>query len=255
MIATPSSRSRFPQFRQTVTSAAVTELRRRIISGSVAAGEALRQDALAREFGISRIPIREAFHQLAAEGLVTLHPHRGAVVTTLSAADIAELFDLRAMLEPDLIRRAVPRLQASDFIEAGRILAHYETAIRDGDVDAWGELNTEFHLALYRAADRNQTLDLVRVLLAKSDRCTRVQLAMSDGATTRARHEHETLLAHCRTGDADGAAKLTLDHVLAVRHDLLDLLEAQAQADAEAAMLGGAAEASPAKPIAQEQGA
>jgi len=217
-------RNQLPQFRQTVTSAAVAELRRRILSGSVAAGEALRQDALAREFGISRIPIREAFRQLAAEGLVTLHPHRGAVVTALSASDIAELFDLRAMLEPDLIRRAVPRLQQSDFLHAEKILAEYAEAIRNGDLDAWGELNTEYHLALYRAADRHQTLELVRMLLANTDRYTRVQLAMSEGATARAKIEHAALLDLCRSGDADGAAKLTLEHVLAVRHDLLQLL-------------------------------
>lgn len=214
-----------PQFRQTVTGAAVDELRRRILSGSVAAGEALRQDALAREFGISRIPIREAFRQLAAEGLVTLHPHRGAVVTALSASDIAELFDLRAMLEPDLIRRAVPRLRQSDFLRAEKILAEYAEAIRTGDVDAWGELNTEYHLALYQAADRSRTLEVVRMLLANTDRYTRVQLAMSEGATARAKEEHAALLELCRSGDADGAAQLTLEHVLAVKHDLLQLLE------------------------------
>ena len=225
MIAPLPTRSKLPQFRQTVTGAAVAELRRRILSGSVAAGEALRQDALAKEFGISRIPIREAFHQLAAEGLVTLHPHRGAVVTALSASDIAELFDLRAMLEPDLIRRAVPQLQPSDFTRAEIILADYATAIANGDLDAWGELNTEYHLSLYQAAGRNQTFELVRVLLANTDRYTRVQLARSNGATTRAKREHAALLELCRAGDAEGAARLTLDHVMAVRHDLLQLLQ------------------------------
>ncbi|WP_038358218.1 GntR family transcriptional regulator [Bosea sp. UNC402CLCol] len=212
-------------FRQTMTGAAVVELRRRILSGAVAAGEALRQDALAREFGISRIPIREAFRQLAAEGLVTLHPHRGAVVTALSATDIAELFDLRATLEPDLMRRAVPRLRDRDLAHAEQILSDYSEAIRVGDLDAWGELNTEFHLSLYRAADRSQTFAIVKVLLANTDRYTRVQLAMADGATARAKQEHAELLAFCRAGDAQRAAELTLRHVEAVRRDLLSLLQ------------------------------
>lgn len=239
MAATHSPRPKLPQFRQTVTGAAVAELRRRILSGAVAAGDALRQDALAKEFGISRIPIREAFHQLAAEGLVTLHPHRGAVVTSLSASDIAELFDLRAMLEPDLIRRAVPHLLPGDFALAEGILADYETAIRERDLDAWGELNTEYHLSLYRAAGRSQTIELVRVLLANTDRYTRVQLAMSEGAIARARREHAALLALCRAGDAEGAARLTLDHVLAVRQDLLQLL----QPDADEELAPGASAA------------
>lgn len=234
MIVTQFTRSKLPQFRQTMTGAAVAELRRRILSGSVAAGDALRQDALAKEFGISRIPIREAFHQLAAEGLVTLHPHRGAVVTALSALDIAELFDLRAMLEPDLIRRAVPRLDESDFARAETILTEYTAAIARGDLEAYGELNREYHLSLYRASGRNQTLELVRMLLANTDRYTRVQLAMSDGATTRAKREHAALLELCRAGDAEGAARLTLDHVLAVRHDLLQLLQPDEDSPAEA---------------------
>lgn len=226
MTAPLSARIQPPPFRQTMTGAAVAELRRRILSGAVAAGEALRQDALAKEFGISRIPIREAFHQLAAEGLVTLHPHRGAVVTALSASDIAELFDLRALLEPDLIRRAVPQMQPSDIARAEIILADYDAAIRDGDLDAYGELNTEYHLSLYQVAGRQQTLELVRMLLANTDRYTRVQLTMSDGATARAKREHAALLEFCRKGDAESAAQLTLDHVKAVREDLLALLQA-----------------------------
>jgi len=233
MTATGPMRATLPQFRQTMAGAAVTELRRRILSGVVAAGEALRQDALAREFGISRIPIREAFRQLAAEGLVTLHPHRGAVVTALSALDIAELFDLRAMLEPDLIRRAVPRLGESDFLRAEALLADYAAAIARGDTEAYGELNREYHLSLYGASGRTQTLELVRMLLANTDRYTRVQLAMSEGATTRAKREHAALLEYCRAGDAEQAARLTLEHVLSVRHDLLQLLQTETDGQAE----------------------
>ncbi len=140
------------------------------------------------------------------------------MVTALSGSDIAELFDLRAMLEPDLIRRAVPRLTAADFERAETLLADYAAAIGRGDLEAYGELNREYHLSLYRASGRSQTLELVRVLLANTDRYTRVQLAMSEGATTRAKREHAA-------GDAEGAARLTLDHVLAVREDLLHLLE------------------------------
>jgi DNA-binding GntR family transcriptional regulator len=113
-----------------------------------------QNDAIVADYFAMLADDIEAFHQLAAEGLVTLHPHRGAVVTALSASDIAELFDLRAMLEPDLIRRAVPQLQPSDFARAEGILADYETAIRDRDLNAWGELNTEYHLSLYRARAR-----------------------------------------------------------------------------------------------------
>ena len=210
--------------RRTVVESATDELRRRILSGGFRAGEALRQDALAEEFGISRIPLREAFRQLAAEGLVTIHAHRGAVVSTLSPEEIAELFDLRALLEPDLIRRAVPRLTPADFAEAARILQAYSAAIDRDDLNAWGELNTEYHLALYRPAGRAQTLSIVRTLLANTDRYTRLQLALA-GGTDRAKIEHAALLDICRRGAAEEAADFTRRHVLEVRQDLLRLID------------------------------
>ena len=210
--------------RQTVVESATEELRRRILAGEFRAGEALRQDALAEEFGISRIPLRESFRQLAAEGLVTIHPHRGAVVSTLSTEEIAELFDLRAMLEPDLMRRAVPRMGENTLAEAARILSDYAAAIDRADLNAWGELNTEYHLALYRPAGRPQTLALARALLANTDRYTRLQLAA--GGTERAKAEHAELLALCRRGAAEEAARFTHQHVREVKGDLLRLIAA-----------------------------
>lgn len=209
--------------------AAADELRRRILAGEFPEGHALRQDALADELGISRIPVREAFRQLAAEGLVTIHPHRGAVVSALSPDDIAELFDLRALLEPDLVRRAVPRQTEADRAEAERILAEYARAIERGDVNAWGELNTEYHLALYRPAGRPQSLAIARMLLANTDRYTRLQLALA-GGTERAQIEHAELLRLCRAGAAEDAARLARRHVLDVKRDLLRLLREQAAA-------------------------
>ncbi len=218
-----------PLERHTVVETAAIELRRRILSGAFGEGEALRQDALAEEFGISRIPIREAFRQLAAEGLVTIHPHRGVVVSSLSPDEIAELFDLRALLEPDLIRHAVPRQAEADWQDAARILADYAAAIERGDLNAWGELNTEYHMALYRPAARPQTLALVRMLLVNTDRFTRLQLAVA-GGTQRAMREHAELLSLCRQGAADAAAEFAHRHVMEVRHDLLRLLQEKAAA-------------------------
>src|SRR3954468_8942501 len=77
----------------TMASAAAGELRRRILDGTYAAGLPLRQDALAEEFGISRIPVREALLQLEAEGLVRILPHRGAIVSELSTGEIEEVFE------------------------------------------------------------------------------------------------------------------------------------------------------------------
>src|SRR4051794_15630849 len=99
-----------PIQRQTIASMTVEALRERILRGDYPEGEPLRQDALADELGVSRIPVREALRQLEAEGLVTFNPHRGAVVSTLSLDEIEELFQLRADIECDLLRRAIPNM-------------------------------------------------------------------------------------------------------------------------------------------------
>ena len=101
----------FPIQRQTLAGMTLEAIRERILSGAYPEGEPLRQDAIAEELGVSRIPIREALRQLEAEGLVVFNPHRGAVVSTLSLGEIEELFDLRAEIELMLLGRdelAVP---------------------------------------------------------------------------------------------------------------------------------------------------
>src|SRR6188508_351651 len=104
----PRSSSILPIQRQTIASMTIEALRERILRGDYPDGEPLRQDALADELGVSRIPVREALRQLEAEGLVTFNPHRGAVVSSMSLEEIMELFELRAEIECDLLRRAIP---------------------------------------------------------------------------------------------------------------------------------------------------
>jgi len=112
--------------RKTVVEAAAEELRMRILSGALQEGAQLRQEILAAELGVSRIPLREALRLLEGEGLVTIVPHRGAVVSVLSPDEIGELFDLRLLIEPDLIRRAVPHMGPDDLREAEATLAGYK---------------------------------------------------------------------------------------------------------------------------------
>jgi len=209
--------------RQTVTEAVAEAIRERILDGGYAEGENLRQDALAAELGVSRIPIREAFRQLEAEGLVTLHAHRGAVVSSLSLGEIAELFDLRALLEPDLLARAIPHMTEEDLAAAARVLDRYDLSLDGRDVHAWGEINSEFHLALYRPAGRDRSLGLVQSLLGNTDRYTRLQLVLTSGIE-RARAEHAQLLKLCRDRNAQEAGELLRRHVQMAGEDLLAFL-------------------------------
>ena len=89
-------------------------LREAIVRGIFQEGQSLRQDEIATQFGVSRIPVREALRQLEAEGLVTLHLNRGAMVSALSPAEAQEIFEIRSALEVKAIQLAIPKLTPSD---------------------------------------------------------------------------------------------------------------------------------------------
>lgn len=205
-------------------------LRDGILHGNYPEGEPLRQDALADELGVSRIPIREALRQLEAEGLVTLSPHRGAIVSSLSLAEIEEVFDLRGTLEPDLLRRALPRLTSQQLDQVDDVLDRYEQALRGGDVSQWGELNWQFHSGLYAPADRPVTMGLLQRLHQQSDRYLRMQLALTHGQT-RANEEHRAIAAAARRGDARRAATLLREHIAGACRSLLVFLRERRSAE------------------------
>lgn len=212
-----------PLQRQTVGTMTLTAIRDRILGGEYAEGTPLRQDALAADLGVSRIPVREAFRQLEAEGLVTLSPHVGAVVTTLSLAEIRELFELRALVEVDLIRRAVPRTSESDLVRAEEILDRYEQAFDQGDVAVWGTLNWEFHSALYGPADQPLTLGIVQTLQNQSDRYIRTHLTQPS-SRQRANEEHREMVKAVREKDTAYAAVLLNAHILKAGRALVEFL-------------------------------
>ena len=223
-----------PLQRQTVASMTLDAIRDGILHGNYGEGEPLRQDALADELGVSRIPIREALRQLEAEGLVTFSPHRGAIVSSLSFAEIEEVFDLRSTIEPDLLRRAMPRLTTYQLDQADDVLDRYAHALQTGDVSKWGELNWQFHSSLYAPAERPLTMGIVQRLHQQSDRYLRMQLTLTHGET-RANEEHRAIAAAARAGDTKRACLLVRDHIVGAGRSLLGFLRRELDGDAAGA--------------------
>lgn len=215
-----------PLARQTLAAATVDGIRERILDRTYAEGEQLRQDVLAADLGVSRIPVREALRQLEAEGLVTFNPHRGAVVSSLSIADIEELFALRARLESQLLRRAVPLLTRADFERAVEILDEYDVAFRDREVAAWGDLNWQFHSTLYSAAKRPVTMGVVERLHLHANRYARMQLALTHGES-RAQDEHRAILAAARKRTPARASSLLTAHIQGAGRSLVRFLRGE----------------------------
>lgn len=208
---------------RTLQEAIVDRLRESILAGEHPPGTQLRQEALATSYGVSRIPLREAFRQLEAEGLIEIAPHRGAVVTGLSPEEVRDVFGLRQTLEARLLRASIPRLDEGDFRELDAIQAEFAEAIARGDASRWGVLNARLHMALYGRANLPRTLSIVAGLLQTSERYTRLQLATRE-AWRRAEQEHAQLIARARARDVEGAAALLDRHIRAVLADLERLL-------------------------------
>jgi len=199
--------------RQSLTSAVADKLRDQIIRGEIAEGTQLRQDAIATQYQVSRIPVREALRQLDAEGLIAIVPNRGAVVPALSPDDIEELFSIRALLEPEVLKRSIPHLTEEDLAEAEAVLRTYVNELRREDhVSGWGRLNWQFHSILYSRANQPRSLAIIRNVNNSGERYTRLQLYLTHGMK-RANEEHHKILELCRQRDVQAACKLLREHI------------------------------------------
>ncbi len=213
---------------RTLSSAISARIRDEILSGARPAGTQLRQEALAVDYGVSRIPVREALFQLEAEGLIQIVPHKGAIVASLSLEEINDVFDLRIMLEVRLLAAALPRMGDEDFARLEAIQSAFVEAVSERNIRRWGELNADFHLALYAGANLPRTITIVTALLQTSDRYTRVQLS-SPQAMLRAQSEHKTLIDLCKSKASEAACALLAQHIGAVRDDLVKLVRARGE--------------------------
>lgn len=209
---------------KTMAEAAAAEIRDRILSGSYPPGMRLRQELLATELAMSRIPVREALLLLESEGILTILPHRGAVVVDLSSEEIEELFNMRLLLEPFLLLRSAPLLSSTDFLELDENLSAYAESIEAADIDLWNKLNTQFHMTIYKHANSPRVTSTVQNLLAECDRHTRIQLTNISADRKRAVSEHKKILKLCKDGKYEEGAELMKSHIDHIREVLVDLL-------------------------------
>ena len=206
------------------------DLRERILSGELAEGETIRQEALAAEYDVSRMPIREALKQLNAEGLIQWTNNRGGSVTKHSLNEIGEIFDLRMLIEVDLFRRAIPNMTASDFTHCEEILTQMEDSYDENDVGKWGILNYKYHSALYAASHRSLTNELLDRVNLQSDRYVRMHLSVMRQREP-AKKEHRDLLELARQKKTDEACELLTRHIQRTKDQLLEMIASKRTAE------------------------
>jgi DNA-binding GntR family transcriptional regulator len=201
------------------------EIEKRISEGLLENDLPLRQAELAKEFGTSHIPVREALSALAEKGLVQIIPNKGAVVAPLSAHQCRELADMRVALETVAIRSSVPKLTDSHLAEARATLVaiHKASTPRLRAVNNWS-----FHRSLYAAAERPFLMSHLEKLWMHADRYLQFTWAHLP-YEARSEHEHEAILLACEARDVRSACRLTTDHILGAALAAIPLLERMAK--------------------------
>jgi DNA-binding GntR family transcriptional regulator len=194
----------------TIQQAVADAVRTRVISGQLPAGTRIDQDALAAEFSVSRMPVREALRQLGAEGFVTIVPHRGAIVTALSPAEVEEIYEIRAALEGVAARHASQTLTADDLERLRKVLAAMRN---EKQIDTWVALNAEFHNAINQASMRPRLLELIQRFREQSQPYIRLYVQRLH-KSAQARKEHRAILEALADRDADRAEAAVRAHLV-----------------------------------------
>ncbi len=199
----------------------LVELRHRIVNGDYPPGQRLTEDRLAADFGVSRNPVREALRIVQAEGLVTMAPRRGAVVSTPDASTIADLFAVRTSLETVAARLAAERATPGDVSDLRTLLEAAQRATERADFSRVAELNNELHLRVI-AISGNPWLSSI-----SSSMYLHVNWVFRPGAAHRAPHswaEHIRLVNAIEAGDPKEAEAAASAHVAAAAAAALENL-------------------------------
>jgi DNA-binding GntR family transcriptional regulator len=216
----PARSTRMEQPLTRTMSAQITaRIREKILSGAYAPGSALLQDAIAAEFGTSKIPVREALVQLRSEGLLDIYAHRGFQVRPVSAQEVAEVFRLRLAVEPGAVALGAREAGDEDRAEARDALARLNRALASSELSDSGGLNSAFHLALIVPRLHPVTNDILYRLHTLSQRYVRMHL-QDTGRARRANKEHTALYNAWSARKAREAERLVRVHIEETRDEL-----------------------------------
>jgi DNA-binding GntR family transcriptional regulator len=187
----------------------VESLRESILEGVLAPGMQVRQELLADQFGVSRVPVREALRQLEAEGLLYSELHKGAFVASRSLDEVVEMLDIRVGLEVRALKLALPNITKKTIQDAARILKKYDGSETPQE---WRDLNLQFHLCLYRPANRPRLVKMIEDVVLGTHRFLRTYISATVGRD-EPQAEHHELLELCAAKHAPAALRMLEAHI------------------------------------------
>jgi DNA-binding GntR family transcriptional regulator len=195
---------------RTVAGLVAERLRAQIVAGELPSGSKLRQVEIARRFGVSTTPVREALAALQREGLVRLHPQRGAVVFVPTVEDLREHYEIRAALEAVAAARTAERFEESWVAPLEALLDEMSTG---PPAARYIELNQHFHTQLYEHCERQRLVEMIAGLRDASSAYLHIYRAAKDFPVARLDGEHRRILAACVARNAEEAAAATREHL------------------------------------------
>jgi DNA-binding GntR family transcriptional regulator len=209
---------------RTMSGQITARIREKILTGVYPPGSALLQDVIAAEFGVSKIPVREALVQLRAEGLVDVFAHRGFQVRPLSSREVDEVFRLRLQIEPQAVAEGAQRAQPEDHEATRLAFDNLKDALNAGELYDSGELNRAFHISLIVPRLQPVTGEMLNRLHMLSQRYVRMHL-LPPGRVNRANEQHSQLYEAWAGRNIEEAVRLTHMHIETTRDDLAQLLQ------------------------------
>lgn len=223
MIAVEGDGRRLPKDR------AYTYIREQILSGAWPGGTRLQPEQIAQDLGISRMPVRDAITQLDSELLLTVRPHQGAIVTILPAAEILEIYEIRASLEGLAARRAIEKISRSDLAELhllGERLTRSEL-----DVEKWLAFHDEFHDFVCDIGGVRHLAREIRKVRASLQPYLIMSLRTVNSGVELKGDEHRMLIATLESGNASLAEETFRHHVQAAGKKVADFISHRSAQD------------------------
>lgn len=197
-------------------------LREEILAGRIPPASVLQEVLLAESLGVSRGPVREALGALAAEGLVTITPRRGAVVTALTKRDFMEAYQVREMLEAQAARLAVPRMSGPELAALDGEIEQMLRCSARNDHEGFFASNAAFHEAFVVASGNTKLVEVYRRLIGQMTPYRRPS-ALLRGSLDRSIVEHQGIMIAARARDSERVAELVLDHIRVPQRMLAEL--------------------------------
>ncbi len=199
-------------------------LEEEILSGELKKGDSLAEIALSKRLGVSRTPIRGALHRLKEDGLVEIAPNRGAVVLGIDKDDLIDIYKVRNRLEGLASASAAKSISKEALVELRESVELSEFYINRGDTEKVKELDTAFHLLIYKASGNRQLESILTELHRKIKTYRKLSLSVS-GRVEKSVREHREILEAIEKGDANLADTLTSLHIERALENLIVALD------------------------------